>query len=316
MPVKTIVTPKGIRREQFNNASFVFEVPSNVSADQITDGEITDAKIASSGGLGTYLATRAANLPSSGAFDNALVQLPRFIPTWDPSWDSTCVAWYFVDENVTRVAGAASVIPNRVRNGVDPLIQTTMGSRPTYEAAGWMGQPSILLDGTDDYMTADGLSGYASGNDLAWSVAMAIQPPSLPASLGTIFSFGRSTLDTAYHQVYMDSGGNFDVFRHDDSAGSQLRQAALTAAKQIVVVIFTGTTLSVLVNDTALLSASVMNVGTMTVDRFTVGALGRSAYQSFGYLRMREMVMFNRALVVRSETTRLYNNLVARSPTF
>lgn len=154
MPVKTIVTSKGIRQEQSSDASFVFEVPSNVSADQITDGEITDAKIASSGGLGTYLATRAANLPSSGAFDNALVQLPRFIPTWDPSWDSTCVAWYFVDENVTRVAGAASVIPNRVRNGVDPLIQTTMGSRPTYEAAGWMGQPSILLDGTDDYITA------------------------------------------------------------------------------------------------------------------------------------------------------------------
>lgn len=269
-------------------------------------GKLVDTDVDASSALGAYIAKRDAALPSTGVFDNAIATIPRR-PRWDLNWDAGCVGYWFADENTTRVSGAASSVPNIVRSGVDPLIMATAGSRPTYNASGWQTQPSLRLDGVDDYMTADACSGYASGSDLAFSLILAVKP--VTTYSGVFASFGRSTLDTSYMQVY-SGGGNLNLFRKDDSGGAGVfTSAAMTDAPHVIVVSFAGTTISAWIDGTLAVNAVAMNVGACTWDRFTIGALGRSSYSNFAPVDIKLAALFSRALTA-AEVARA-NALVA-----
>lgn len=259
------------------------------------------------------LATVVANRTTSAAVLARAAAYGAPLPTWDPSYDSDTVGWYFADD-ATVVSGAVSVIPNRVLAGINPLVQATAGSRPAYEATGWLGSyPSFLLDGVDDYLTANGLAGYVSGSDLPWAVAMSMQPVTVYDK--DFFSFGKSTIDAQYMKIYGDAGANLDTFRHDDAAASAFNQGAITDARHILIVSFSGTALSAWVDGVITINAGACNVAAFTVDQFTLGALGRTTYQNFSNYRCREFVMIKRALTA-AQVARLNASLESRSPTY
>lgn len=228
----------------------------------------------------------------------------------DKATSATCIGWYEIRSDlVTQAAGLCSNVVNRISGGANPLVQASSIVQPAWEATGWNGtRASIQFDGSSDAMNANGLASSVTGTDQPFSMVMVAQVLTL-GSVGNIRSiggFGNTASDNALHDLRLPASTTNVVSsgRRDDASISKIKDAAtaIDLNRNTYALVFNGTK-SALRKNGALdanldgSSASADNdVGAMTLNTFTFGALTRLAVSGCTNVRLGGLLVYAGAL--------------------
>jgi hypothetical protein len=89
---------------------------------------------------------------------------PSDVAPFDPLSVDGCVGWYRADMGVTLVSDVVSAWADQSGNG-HHMTQGTAGSRPGHVASetSLNGQATLVFDGVNDWLAADGLAQYFTG---------------------------------------------------------------------------------------------------------------------------------------------------------
>lgn len=134
----------------------------------------------------------------------------------DNPWPASVThAWDFTAANVQRTGTDVTSILADV-GGVALAVEDA----PQYEATGINSGPSVLLDGSNDTLTADGAVSATSGDGKAWSIGMLLQLPSFAAN-DAFFSFGNSADNDSRYQARTNNSGVELLSRDDGNATNE-----------------------------------------------------------------------------------------------
>ena len=92
---------------------------------------------------------------------------------WTPPLISDISGWWDVSDYSSLSLSGSDVDQWSDKSGLARHLTATVP--PEYEAAGWNGNPSVLFNGTDEYMIADAVAADFSGDDLPMTIIMAMQ---------------------------------------------------------------------------------------------------------------------------------------------
>lgn len=134
---------------------------------------------------------------------------------------------------------------------------------------------------TDDYATADGIASGFSGEDKPATVVMLFRADD--ATLNDLFSFGRSTQNTPLWRLSVSTTLRFQI--QDNTATNKVRTTTETinvGQWHIFALTKTGTTIAGYLDGNAVTwDDADVDVGSVTVDQATIGALGRIGYSAY-----------------------------------
>jgi hypothetical protein len=194
------------------------------------------------------------------------------------------------DSSSTRVNGASYFVWGaQVSNGSELLryqptttaiapkrdaVQTTAASQPRIVNAGSVesenGKPSIFFDGTDDRLSFDSAASAFSGEDVPVS-AFSLVKQELQSAW--FLGLGSSTVSLPIHGYGINSIGIVNFRRSDANIQVTIPNINISTEAQVNSHLFQGTTLSVSNNGINEIINGSMNVGPLTLDRATIGAL-------------------------------------------
>jgi hypothetical protein len=164
--------------------------------------------------------------------------------------------------------------------------QATVASMPTIVSAGALvtdanGNVALDFDGTDDYLEADGVAASFTGEDKPYT-AVAIINPADNASNQYILHLGRSSTTTPLDGILgITSAGQYRLQKRDDAGvliGTALGRIGLETL--LASSVSTGTTKYVEYYGTSETPVA-YDVGTLTLDQFTIGAQRRTGLDSY-----------------------------------
>lgn len=190
-------------------------------------------------------------------------------PLGAPSIMYNADAWYRGDRLVTLNGSTVSKWTD-INNGVEAT-QTTESSQPTYDADAINERPGLVFDGDNDHLRADSLASLASGDDQP-IYALTVFNGSAD---GCIWSFGRSTDDNPLFAL-MVVDGSLQLWRRDDAASEIKINCGSAQDDTSIYLEFNGTTLNTWNNGVKTVTSANIDLGVTTLDRFTIGALGRT----------------------------------------
>lgn len=181
--------------------------------------------------------------------------------------------------------------------------QGTAGSRPLLRTGIFGSRPGILFDGVDDHLIADTVAALVTGSDVPFTFFAVVKPLTAASQRG-IASAGASGSTQQTHWCYAD--GATWVWRQlrradgDGGGGTVLApvvQPATTDA-QAVIWSFSGTSAANYAGQ-AQLGAREIDVGTLTLNRWTLGAIRRVTVASYFHGYLGECGLFTRYLYPR-----------------
>jgi hypothetical protein len=159
----------------------------------------------------------------------------------------------------------------------------------------------LFFDGSDDFLSANGLASVVQGDDTPFTI-IAVSSPRDIAANGHIWSFGNSLGTNYYHfLMYGFSSSKIEVGRRGiSSADSKLLTATNNFSNKltnIISQIFDGQTGNIF-TDGSLNGSGDLNIDTMATnsDLFTIGAFGRSTYSSYLKGNISALYVFDKAL--------------------
>lgn len=159
---------------------------------------------------------------------------------------------------------------------------------------------SIYFSG-DDYFTLNSLAGTFSGADKPFTLVTVMKPTAL-AGNQTVWSIGRSSLAAPFTYIYTGSAPSYLMSRRDDASTADAfnynNPLPTTADYVMWSTIYTGTTVSSYVGSSPLVVDDSLDLGVMTVDRMSIGALGRNTYSSFFVGHIKAVLLFSRAITL------------------
>ena len=174
--------------------------------------------------------------------------------------------------DMALVAGRlVASVPGRL----DPDTYTATGTgaaRPTLEAAGWNASARSLLFAANDALDLDALADVVEGDDTAFSIAIAVQFAAHAAG-ALLWNFTDSA-GASYFRAYSAGAGGTITTARCDAAATALTAAGTTVIgtdRAIVVWSFDGADLTTHVNGAVELADADLDVGSLTLDTFTVG---------------------------------------------
>jgi len=184
---------------------------------------------------------------------------------------SAVAVWEMDDPAVELNSGNVSKVPNRLVPGTYDLTQSTALDQPLFEATGWDGAPSMLFDGSSDFMES-AVGAVLGGIDTPWTIIAAVQIVSA-ASNQTFWSLNSSVSYTPYERFLTASTSALRTIKRDDVSllDSETYIHNYTTARSTLATTTTGTDYKLYVNG-SLDSGGAVDVGDMTVDIFAVGA--------------------------------------------
>jgi hypothetical protein len=206
-------------------------------------------------------------------------------------------AWYRADSPNVSLAGSVVSQWNDLSGNGYHLTQSTTDNKPTYEAAGFNGQPSILFDGVNDYLQNTGTLGndVFGGDDKAQTVYIVFEATSIPAGVNSALMVAGNTGSTAnYHWFGISPTGNFSVLRQDPVIGqTSLNLSGFSANKKYIYrQFFTGTSNTARLNIGNTLTGS-MNNNALTLNTFAVGSWIATSVIQPGPFRIAEIIIYN-----------------------
>jgi|688.fasta_scaffold395013_2 hypothetical protein len=171
--------------------------------------------------------------------------------------------------------------------------QTTAANQPRIINAGTVeriaGEPSIFFDGSNDNLRADNVSNDFTGADKPVSNYAVINKTNTN-TVGNISCFGRTTNATPFLFTQLNSSARFTFnIRDDANVQKPLNSSSNTYTANtsyIFTIITTGTILDIFTNGTNRLNDEDVNVGTLTLNTFTIGAITRTSTAGYygGYI--------------------------------
>jgi hypothetical protein len=176
--------------------------------------------------------------------------------------------------------------------------QTTNANQPRIVNGGVVdkdkGRPTVRFDGTDDLFAVDGLASTMTGEDKPFSLFNAVNPANTNA-IKQVLSFGNSgsLLQRIDLLRYQNDATNLFVI-NDDANNISISSAssAYSASTTYFNSAFsTGTAYELFRNGSSVLTYS-YNIGTLTLNRSSIGALGRSNTQEFWNGAISELIFF------------------------
>jgi hypothetical protein len=196
--------------------------------------------------------------------------------------------WWRADQGIT-LGGAGGVAQwNDLSGNGNNLVQATDGYRPLYELAGFNGMPSMRFDGVNDFLSANGVAAFFTGNDVPMTIYLVYELVSV-ASIGVIWRLETTLGATPYNQHYM----NTTQFIFDRNSASTTANGGLANTKYVQRVFFSGTILTVQQNTSVIANAG-QNVASLALNLFTIGASNQLNVPSFwSNIRVAELILFS-----------------------
>lgn len=194
---------------------------------------------------------------------------------------------------ITESSGLVSSVTNKA--GGQSL--TASGSaRPTTNSRTLNGLNALDFDGANTFLLANNLSALFSGSDKPFTILSACQcdAPTV-GTQSSIWAFGSSAGSAPFHsQVYQNSLNIIN--RRDDASSIATSGAAYISGANVNCAVFTGTAISSYTNATTNYSGTAQDVGTLTADRFAIGATVRNTNTHFFDGVIGEIIIFAAAL--------------------
>lgn len=217
-----------------------------------------------------------------------------------PNAVSGLLAWYKSDKGVTLVSGAVDSWADQSGNGHTATAAAST-NRPAYSNT-INGKTVLTFDGSSDYLTANALATHLNGNDTPFSLLFAVKPATTtPSTFGNVFSAGSSAGANYYHALSYRSDSYIGVGRRavfPDSVDLSSSPTTYTTNVQVLSMVFSGTTVNVYVNGTAVISAAALNVGTLgtNLNRIGIGAFVRNTVVNYFQGDIAELCVYDSAL--------------------
>jgi hypothetical protein len=168
--------------------------------------------------------------------------------------------------------------------------QATQANQPRIALTGVIdriaGDPSVFFDGTNDNLRADGVATDFTGEDKPITAVQVVNKTNTNTA-GNIIGFGRSTSDNPLISTQLDQVARYLYNTRDDAAvfGQRIGGTYTSNTNYLLFWNSTGTNANVYSNNSLVLTGSV-NTGTITLNRFTIGALTRTTTAGYfgGYI--------------------------------
>lgn len=177
--------------------------------------------------------------------------------------------------------------------------QGTGSAQPTYRtgANGLGGRPAVVFDGTGDWLAANGLATVFSGTDKPLSVIVVMDTTAYDDDPTCLWSAGNSGTTTPYQNLDFRTTPSYRVGKRDDgNTGADTAQGTPNTNPTIVSYVHTGVAVSLFANGATVINAAASNVGATTLNRFTLGAFGRTAAEDFYNGRIAEVCAYDAAI--------------------
>jgi len=169
--------------------------------------------------------------------------------------------------------------------------QATQANQPRVANLGVIeriaGDPSIFFDGTNDNLRADAVASDFTGEDKAIT-AITVVNKTNNNTTGNYMSFGRSTNDNPFIQINLSNTSAYGFsFRDDNAVPAQIITGTYAAnTNYLIFSNSTGLSRNIYSNNNTIISSNAYNIGAITLDRFTIGALTRIGLANYfgGYV--------------------------------
>ncbi len=217
--------------------------------------------------------------------------------TWDPLLISGLQLWLAADHvggfGTTLSDGASvSTWTDLSDQGNDA---TTAGAAPTYKTGILNGLPVVrFAASSSQYLCANGAATIVSGSDKPFTAVSAFKG----TSGADVYSWGNSGNSVPFLTMRLSSDKPSSWKRDDAASGTQkIPSGGTNTGFHLVSHVHTGTAVSLYVNGVATsVNGTIDDVGTTTLDRFTLGAFGRTTVTGFFTGDIAELMIYNRAL--------------------
>lgn len=212
--------------------------------------------------------------------------------------------WWSADKITDAQNGDAIQTLTNETGGGSPT-QGTLAARAIYRTNSINGKPALDFDGVDDVYITSGVVGAFSGEDIPLTI-YAVTKADLAGTSMFALSLGRAlTGSTAAIRAGHVNTGNYRFVKEDDAGVNISLSTGTTSTTTPILRVDShpGTTYSFWENETNLRSGTSVNVGTLTLTRFAVGASYVGGVSSLFFNgQIAEILLYSAA---HSEATRL-----------
>jgi len=169
--------------------------------------------------------------------------------------------------------------------------QATQANQPRIALTGTIeriaGEPSVFFDGSNDNLRADGVASDFTGEDKPITSITVVNKTNNNTT-GNYMAFGRSTNDNPFIQINLTNTATYGFNLRDDNSIAASRGGGTYSANTTYLIYSNSSGLSVSIysNNNTITSSSAYNIGAITLDRFTIGALTRIGLANYfgGYI--------------------------------
>ena len=204
----------------------------------------------------------------------------------------------WLDASDTSTIDASSVSEWKDKSGNNNhATQLTGSNQPTSGTHTINGINGIYFDGVNHYISANAIATLLTGSDVPFSMFVVFEPTDeTPGSSEVLIGIGSSTSNTPLIDLNQVTDGTTSLLRRDNTASSSVITQTAVSGPKIHVQAFSGTTVSVWVNGVLENNEEAMDVGTLSLDRFTIGALLRASVSNQYNGVIGQVLIYNRRL--------------------
>jgi len=210
------------------------------------------------------------------------------------------IAWYDTsnEANLSLVGSAITKFLDISGNNNSTDDQGTAAARPTYTTNQINGLSCAVFDGGDYIASTSVIPALMNGSDKAVTV-FCVSEQTTAGTFGYQYIWGRSSSINPLCGLRYENTTVYKVLKRDDAATLKEPTGGtpVSGAPNISSMVINGTTVDLYINNTLRITAGDIDVGTLTIDNFTIGASYRNAVASLWLNgKIGEMLIYNRAL--------------------
>jgi len=191
-------------------------------------------------------------------------------------------------------ASGQAVLGVRDKSGFgNHLSQATAGSGPLWSTDDG---GRLIFDGTDDHLRCDALAALFTGSDPAVTIHYVAQPKLIAAAAQCILGAGSSASNNPTFWSGRNNGSVHQAVKRDSAGASTTVTVGPSgwwySRRAIVSISFNGTTYDTWVNGERIVTAGALDIDSIALDRFAIGALMRATASAFFSGSMQEALIF------------------------
>ena len=195
-----------------------------------------------------------------------------------------------VDTGYDEVDGFVETWYDQSGNGNDAT-QATIASQPKIVDAGSLVTGGLNFDNSDDFLSADSLASDFSGINIPASSFLVMEVTGVGNSAS--YSLGNLASGTQFQEPIFSDGVFYEYFYRDDASSLKSRvNISAHSGVDLASSISSGTNLNIFINGSNIVTNEDITLGQTTLDRFTIGCLGRNNVSNFFGGTIAELIVY------------------------